>query len=186
MSLEKSLQQQYGSSARAQRFYKNQMLHALNEMMINFVPKQEMMFISTADNSGNCDCSIRVGPQGFVRVLNSKTLVYPEYRGNGVHASLGNIAENPHIGLLMVDFYNSTVGLHINGRASIHHSLTQVDDPLAERWVKIEVEEAYIQCSKHIPLLAPKHKKIVWNTDDEKLKGGDFFKINASQDSAQA
>ncbi|HIE80257.1 MAG TPA: pyridoxamine 5-phosphate oxidase, partial [Nitrospinaceae bacterium] len=37
------------------------------------------------------------------------------------------------------------------------------------------VEEAYIHCSKHIPLMQKRDKKIHWGTDDEKLKGGDFF-----------
>ena len=58
-------------------------------------------------------------PAGFVQVLDEKTLVYPEYRGNGVLASLGNILENPHIGLMFPDFYQSTVGLHVNGTARV-------------------------------------------------------------------
>jgi len=37
------------------------------------------------------------------------------------------------------------------------------------------VEEAYIHCSKHIPLMQKRDKTIHWGTDDEKLKGGDFF-----------
>jgi len=55
---------------------------------------------------------------GFVHVLNEKILVYPEYRGNGVMASLGNIVENPHAGLLFVDFIRDKVGLHVNGAAA--------------------------------------------------------------------
>jgi hypothetical protein len=39
------------------------------------------------------------------------------------------------------------------------------------------VEEAYIHCSKHVPLLARRDKQIVWGTDDERLKGGNFFKM---------
>ena len=48
-----------------------------------------------------------------------KYLIYPEYRGNGVFANLGNIRENPHIGLLIIDFYKDTIGLHVNGKARI-------------------------------------------------------------------
>ena len=43
-------------------------------------------------------------------------------------------------------------------------------------WIKIKVEEAYIHCSKHIPKLKKQDKIIHWGTDDENLKGGDFFK----------
>ena len=89
------------------------MLDHLNERMRAFIPQQEMLFISTADSLGHCDASIRVGPKGFIHILDSHSIAYPEYRGNGVYASLGNIVENGHIGLLMIDFYESTIGLHI-------------------------------------------------------------------------
>ena len=87
--------------------------------MRKFILKQEMVFIATADSKGECDCSFRAGKQGFVRVLNEKTLLYPEYRGNGVMASMGNILENPHIGMTFIDFFENTIGLHVNGKAKI-------------------------------------------------------------------
>jgi uncharacterized protein len=134
-----------------------------------------MAFVSTSDATGECDSSFRAGPPGFVRVLDDRTVMYPEYRGNGVLASLGNLSENPHIGLLFVDFFHSGVGLHVNGRARIvEHAaveafapllrrvsgLDQLEDVLAdkrktpERWVLVDIVEAYIHCSKHIPILA--------------------------------
>ena len=177
MSQEKQLQEDYGSVKRAKKFYDKQQIDHLNDMMIQFISNQELMFIATSDKEGNCDNSIRVGKKGFISVINEKTLLYPEYRGNGVHASLGNIAENPHIGILLVDFLNSTIGLHINGRAEIINDPEGVNDPLAERWVCVSVEEAYIHCSKHIPLLQKMDKKIHWNTDDDKLKGGNYFEV---------
>jgi uncharacterized protein len=175
MSLEKSLQIEYGSTIRADRFENNQKIDYLNESMINFISKQKIAFIATSDKNGNCDNSIRTGPDGFLKVINSKTIYYPEYRGNGVYASLGNILENPHIGILIIDFFESTIGLHINGKAEILNSTSEVEDALAERWVKITVEEAYIHCSKHIPKLQILNKPIHWNTDDTALKGGDYF-----------
>ena len=177
MSQEKQLQKDYGSVKRAEKFYNNQQIDHLNDMMIQFISNQEIMFIATSDNEGNCDNSIRAGKKGFISVINEKTLLYPEYRGNGVYASLGNIVENPHIGILLVDFLNTTIGLHINGQAEIIDTPEGVHDPLAERWVSVTVEEAYIHCSKHIPLLQKVDKKIHWNTDDQKLKGGNYFEV---------
>ncbi len=177
MSQEKQLQEDYGTAERAKKFYDKQQIDHLNEMMIKFISNQEFMFIATSDKEGNCDNSIRVGKKGFISVINEKTLLYPEYRGNGVYASLGNIAENPHIGILLVDFLNSTIGLHINGQVQIVDNPEGVNDPLAEHWVCVSVEEAYIHCSKHIPLLQKMDKKIHWNTDDHKLKGGNYFEV---------
>ena len=181
MSQERALQQAYGSTTRANRFYKKQVIDYLNDPMIAFIAQMEMLFVSTANRQGHCDSSIRVGKPGFLQVIDSRRIAYPEYRGNGVYASLGNIAENPHIGLLMVDFYKTTIGLHINGTAAIVEHVDGLDDPLAERWVSVEVEEAYIQCSKHIPRLEPQNKPIRWNTDDEQFKGGDFFELRKKE-----
>ena len=90
---ERILQAKVGTANKASAFYEKQMLDHLNSYMREFISKQEMVFIATADSKGECDCSFRAGKRGFVRVLNEKTLIYPEYRGNGVMASLRNILE---------------------------------------------------------------------------------------------
>jgi uncharacterized protein len=184
-------QEQFGTTRRAIAFYDRQMLDYLNPLMKDFVAQQEIMFIATADNHGECDCSLRAGTPGFVKVLGDRMIAYPEYRGNGVMASVGNILENPHIGIIFIDFFRHTVGLHVNGKASVveNAELLTRDDVTTEmleaiqtiggsspeRWIFVEVEEAYIHCSKHIPLLQKMDKKIHWGTDDVKQKGGDAF-----------
>jgi uncharacterized protein len=183
---EHRLQQQYGTQERAQRFYAQQVLDHLNAHMQHFIIRQEMAFIATCDARGECDVSFRAGPPGFLRVLDEHTVTYPEYRGNGVMASLGNISETAHIGLLLIDFFRDVIGLHVNGRARIiddlrmrwHHPelpVETVPGRRAERWVIVEVVEAYIHCSKHIPRLARLPRTRVWGTDDAKRKDGDVF-----------
>ena len=192
------MQAVHGTDRRAQAFYNHQMLDHLNDRMQAFVAAREMMFVSTADAGGNCDASIRTGLPGFVCVVDAHTLAYPEYRGNGVMASLGNLSENAHVGLLFVDFFGSTVGCHVNGTARILENESLLADASAsprlqafvraaldpsvggrqsERWVVVHVEEAYIHCSKHIPRLAKRDKNIPWGTDDSVAKGGDFFGV---------
>ena len=169
------------------------MLSHLNQPMRDFIARMEMVYIATADANGECDCSFRAGAPGFVQVLDEKTLAYPEYRGNGVLASVGNILDNPHIGLIFLDYYQTTVGLHVNGRArvldpseaanvpNLPQSMTEAAQMKggrhAEAWILISVDEAYIHCSKHVPLLQRLDKQIAWGTDDERLKGGNFFKV---------
>jgi uncharacterized protein len=80
---EHELQGHAGSQDRAHRFYRQQVLERLNERMIQFIGRQEMVWIATADGQGECDCSFRAGQPGFVQVLDPWTLRYPEYRGNG-------------------------------------------------------------------------------------------------------
>jgi uncharacterized protein len=195
---EHTLQDRLGTTRRAAAFYNKQMLDHLNPLMLDYLATQEMAFIATADAHGECDCSFRAGPPGFIRALDERTLIYPELRGNGVMASMGNLSENPYIGILFVDFYESTIGLHVNGHASVVDDeavrafgpwFTRLDPTLfelpegaktAEQWVVIHVEEAYIHCSKHVPLMARLDKDIHWATDDNVRKGGDYFKAKHS------
>lgn len=157
------LQAALGTEHRAQRFYDTQVLDHLNPAMLDFVRRQQMFFLATADAAGECDNTLRAGPPGFLAVLGPRTLAWPEFAGNGVMASLGNISENPHVGLLMVDFVRDAVGLHVNGRAEVVSTEEMAGNGLEARtpagrrtavWVRVSVEEAYIHCSKHIPRLA--------------------------------
>ncbi len=189
---EHALQETYGTSKKAAAFYKKQMLDYLNPEMCEFIAQQEMVFIASSDTKGECDCSFRAGLPSFIHVTGTRALAYPEYRGNGVFASLGNFSENPHIGMLFIDFFSSTVGLHINGTAkivanedicrqeslpdTIKQAIHLSGGQQPERWVFVHVEEAYIHCSKHIPLLKKLDKELHWGTDDELRKGGDYFK----------
>jgi len=191
---EHQLQEEFATTRRARTFYKQQMLDHLNPTMQEFISSQQMVFIATSDSKGECDCSFRTGLPGFVYVLDNKTLVYPEYRGNGVLSSLGNIRENPHIGMIFIDFFQNTIGLHVNGKAKvvknkellqqnnltdeILHDIKETGGRKPECWVMIQVDEAYIHCSKHIPLLKDLNKEIHWGTDNKTFKGGDFFNIN--------
>ena len=191
---EHELQERYGTAARARAFYGHQVLDHLSERMRTFVERMDMVFIATADGAGEADCSFRAGPPGFVGVLDDRTLVYPEYRGNGVMSSLGNIAETRGIGMLFIDFCGDAIGLHVNGRATI---LSNEEVPLAgplpehvvdgllqqggrrpDRWVRVDVAEAYVHCSKHIPQLARRQDSAqAWGTDDPARKGGDYFRV---------
>ena len=189
---EHEMQERLGTRQRASRFYNRQMLDRLNGDMRTFIGRQRMLFIGTADAHGECDCGIRVGDPGFVQVLDDRTLLFPDYRGNGVFASMGNILENGHAGLLFVDFEHSTIGLHVNGSASIVDNAEVVASyPMSERlraatqqrggkqaarWIRVDVEEAYIQCSKHIPMLWHVERNLAWGSDDPVAKGGDYFR----------
>lgn len=191
------LQEQYGTVPRAERFYRQQMSDRLNSRMRAFIAEQEMMFVATADASGDCDNTFRAGPPGFVQTLSEAELAWPEYRGNGVMASLGNISQNPRVGILFVDFFRNVIGLHVNGSARIMADadirgefpelpLDMVPGRRPERWVRVHVHEAYIHCAKHIPRLTKAGGDRAWGSDDVKRKGGDFFGVNAGQAEGEA
>jgi uncharacterized protein len=186
------LQDALGTSDRAGRFYDDQVCDRLVPSMQEFVARMSMAFVATSDAHGECDSTLRAGPPGFLRVLDDRHVAWPEYRGNGVMASLGNISENPHVGLLMVDFTDDLIGLHVNGAARVvedaelraeHPELPRETVPgrRADLWVEVTVEEAYVHCRKHIPRLVPVDRRRSWGTDDARRKGGDHFGVAAAR-----
>ncbi len=190
---EHALQEAHGSSERADRFYREQMSDHLNTRMREFIARMEMVFVATADSGGECDATFRAGPAGFVRVLDPRTIAWPELRGNGVMASAGNLTENPHVGLLFMDFVQDLVGLHVNGATALlssdefldRYPDQEISDDAPgrrpERWVVVHIAEAYIHCSKHVPRMMPVPRNRSWGTDDKKKKGGDAFGVAAER-----
>jgi predicted pyridoxine 5'-phosphate oxidase superfamily flavin-nucleotide-binding protein len=84
----------------------------------SFIAGSRMFFVATADATGSPDCSYKGGVPGFVRVLDGNTLEIPDYDGNGMYRSWGNVLVNPRVGLLFVDF-ETPKRLRVNGHAAI-------------------------------------------------------------------
>jgi uncharacterized protein len=193
---EHELQEKLGTVKRANAFYDNQVLDHLTPLMREFIERMTMAFIATSDAHGECDASFRAGPAGFVRVIDEKTVMWPEYKGNGVMASMGNLSENGYVGLLFVDFFETAVGLHVNGTATVvENAAVEAFGPLfdrlpfatglavsedskktPERWVVVSIDEAYIHCSKHIP-----HLQYAPEGEDAGRRAGDVFKAKNAE-----
>lgn len=80
------------------------------------------LFIATSFGEYT-DCSLRSGMPGFIKIVGPGTLEFPEYDGNSMYRTLGNISRNPNVGLLFVKFDGKSLRIRINGRATI------LDDP---------------------------------------------------------
>ena len=89
-----------------------------------FITSRSMMFVATADAQGRPECSYKGGLPGFVQVLDDRTLAFPDYDGNGMYRSWGNVLVNPAVGLLFLDF-KAPRRLRVNGSARV-----AADDPL--------------------------------------------------------
>jgi uncharacterized protein len=119
-----------------------------------FIARSAMFFLATADADGRPDCSYKGGLPGFVRVLNEQTLAFPDYDGNGMFRSLGNIRVNSHVGLLFIDLEYPT-RLRMNGTATVHE-----DDPLlaelpgAQLIVRVHAERIFPNCPRYIHRMA--------------------------------
>ena len=115
-----------------------------------FIERMDMFFLATADAAGRPNCSYKGGDPGFVRVLDESTIVFPNYDGNGMYLSMGNAAENAHVGLLFIDFENQK-RLRLNGVAAID-SPPSVSPPYTESQflVTVSVRQIFPNCPRYI------------------------------------
>jgi len=115
-----------------------------------FIESRSMFFVSTADAQGRPDCSYKGGLPGFVRVIDGRTLAFPDYDGNGMYRSWGNLLVNPHVGMLFLDFENPK-RIRVNGTARIGE-----DDPLRVEFpgsvfiIRVSVERIFPACPRYI------------------------------------
>jgi predicted pyridoxine 5'-phosphate oxidase superfamily flavin-nucleotide-binding protein len=146
----RQLQDQFDSQRIADRLEQRTVHETFTEEDRAFIARSPMFFLATADAEGRPDCSYKGGMPGFVRVLNATTLAFPDYDGNGMFKSLGNILVNPHVGMLFIDFEHPG-RMRINGTATVHH-----DDPLlpeypgAQLILRIQAEQIFPNCPRYI------------------------------------
>jgi hypothetical protein len=116
-----------------------------------FIDKAPFVVVATVGPEG-LDCSPRGDPPGFVRVIDSKTLLIPDRRGNNRVDGLRNLVRDPRISLLlMIPGIGST--LRINGRAAISTApelMTSfaINGKSPKCVLEVTAERVYFQCPK--------------------------------------
>jgi len=148
-----------GSRALQDRFDTRRLADRIDERLIRdtigesdraFIEAADCFFLATADGDGRPDCSYKGGDPGFVHVIDERTIAFPNYDGNGMYLSMGNITVNPSVGLLFIDFERGH-RMRLNGDASI-----DLDDPLVSEWpeaqfvVRVRAREVFPNCPRYI------------------------------------
>jgi predicted pyridoxine 5'-phosphate oxidase superfamily flavin-nucleotide-binding protein len=119
-----------------------------------FIENTPYFFLATADAKGRPDCSFKGGRPGFVRVTGPSELAFPDYDGNGMFKSLGNMLVNAEVGLLFIALHGQPRRLRVNGRATVAD-----DDPLmaetvgAQLIVRVTARAIFPNCPRYIPAL---------------------------------
>jgi predicted pyridoxine 5'-phosphate oxidase superfamily flavin-nucleotide-binding protein len=115
-----------------------------------FIEDRDMFFLATADEEGRPNCSYKGGDPGFVRVVDQGTLAFPNYNGNGMYLSTGNLLENPNVGLLFIDLERGN-RMRVNGLATVdEHDELMAEYPEAQFVVRVAVREVFPNCPRYI------------------------------------
>jgi predicted pyridoxine 5'-phosphate oxidase superfamily flavin-nucleotide-binding protein len=146
----RALQDQFDSRRMADRIEQIAVKTEIGDMERAFIEARDMFFLSSVDHRGRPTVSYKGGDPGFVRVVDTRTLAFPSYDGNGMHFSTGNISGNPEVGLLFIDF-ETPHRIRVQGTASV-----SADDPLRAQWkeaelvVRVTLSELWQNCPRYI------------------------------------
>src|ERR1044072_6982642 len=125
----RQLQDQFDSRRISDRLEGKVTRQAFTEQERAFMGGSMFFFRARADPEGPPDCSFKGGVPGFVKVVGPDELAFPDYDGNGMFKSLGNIVANPGVGLLFIDMGEKPRRLRVNGTASVRR-----DEPRVQRF----------------------------------------------------
>lgn len=145
-----ALQQSFDTISLAERLNNIIVQPEIADEHRGFIESRDLFFLTSIDHRGYPTCSYKGGPPGFVRVLDSTTIAFPSYDGNGMFLSMGNITANNKVGMLFIDF-ETPHRIRMHGEASIDRN-----DPLlkefneAELVVRVKVAEIFVNCPRYI------------------------------------
>jgi len=146
----RTLQDEFATRKMADRIEELACATEFDDESKGFIEHMDMFFLSTVDHNGRPTVSYKGGDMGFVKIIDSKTLAFPSYDGNGMFFSMGNISTNPQVGLLFISF-ETPHRIRVQGTATISR-----DDPLMQEYkeadfiVRVTLSELWQNCPRYI------------------------------------
>jgi uncharacterized protein len=156
----RAIQERFDTRRLADRMEEALVTDTIDERTRGFIEARDMFFISTVDPQGRPTVGYRGGAPGFVRVLDDRTIAFPNYDGNGMYLSMGNLSHNPNVGLLFVDWQKGN-RLRFHGTASIDWG-----DPLVDSWpeaqfvVRVRAERVFVNCPRYVHRMEPMERSV--------------------------
>ena len=145
---QRALQVQFGTDKMADRIEQLASHTEFNDDTKGFIEHSEMFFLTSINDKGQPTVSYKGGDVGFVKVLDSITLIFPSYDGNGMFLSMGNIAVNANIGMLFISFERPH-RIRVQGTASISQDAKLLAHyKEADFVVTVKLEELWQNCPR--------------------------------------
>ncbi|MDG2251763.1 MAG: pyridoxamine 5'-phosphate oxidase family protein [Gammaproteobacteria bacterium] len=147
---QRTLQNEFSTRDLAERIKEAVVTEILSDQQAAFIHSRNMFYLSTVDELGYPSCSYKGGDIGFVRVIDPKTLVFPNYDGNGMFMSTGNIQAKSKIGLLFIDF-QTPQRIRVRGEAKcIKEGPVLKSYPGANLAVELTISNVWVNCPRYI------------------------------------
>jgi uncharacterized protein len=147
----RELQDRFDSRRIADRLEEVNVRDTFTDYQRELIDAAPMFWLATADADGFPDVSYKGGLPGFVRVVGPSEIAFPNYDGNGMYKSLGNVLVNPKVGLLFMRWTEQPRRIRVQGRASLHW-----EDELLGEWegaqfvVRVQAERIFLNCPRYL------------------------------------
>jgi predicted pyridoxine 5'-phosphate oxidase superfamily flavin-nucleotide-binding protein len=123
----------------------------LQAEQINFISTRDFFFLSSVSSKGEPTVSYKGGPVGVVHIISPTKLAFPNYDGNGMFFSMGNISEMNKVGLLFIDLEQNPLRVRVQGDAILSNNPKLLERfPGANMIVEINITSVFYNCARYI------------------------------------
>lgn len=123
----------------------------LQAEQIDFISTRDFFFLSTISSKGEPTVSYKGGPVGVVHIISPTKLAFPNYDGNGMFFSMGNISEMNKIGLLFIDLEQNPLRVRVQGEAVLSNNPELLEHfPGANMIIEINITSVFYNCARYI------------------------------------
>jgi predicted pyridoxine 5'-phosphate oxidase superfamily flavin-nucleotide-binding protein len=147
----RAMQDRFDTRRLADRLTEVTVFDHVTEPYRKMIARAPFFWLATADADGWPDVSYKGGTPGFVRTSDDgRSDLFPSYDGNGMYRSMGNIVDNPRVGLLFIDFERPK-RLRVKGTATLRDDgATLASWPGAELVVEVTTDKVFFNCPRYV------------------------------------
>ncbi|BAK73082.1 MULTISPECIES: pyridoxamine 5'-phosphate oxidase family protein [Arcobacter] len=152
--------EKYGTTKQAELILENMDTRTPNDRMIKFIENMNYFFLATSSKDGRVNVNFKgTKSKSLIKFLDKNRLIFPDFDGNGILHSVGDIESNPHVGLLIIDFLND-IRIKINGKAKIIDDKNEIINYLDifdsfnfSRLIEVQIEYIIPNCSANLSVV---------------------------------
>lgn len=154
------VRQKYGTTKQAELIFENLDTTTPNDRMIKFIENMNYFFLATSSKDGRVNVNFKgTKSKSLIKFLDKNRLIFPDFDGNGILHSVGDIESNPYVGMLIIDFLND-IRIKINGKAKIIDDKNEIINYLDifdsfnfSRLIEVQIEYIIPNCSANLSVV---------------------------------
>ncbi|MDN3654383.1 pyridoxamine 5'-phosphate oxidase family protein [Ferruginibacter paludis] len=155
----KEMQEKLGSRATYARMERDTYIDGLTDNEVDFIAQRDSFYMASIGENGFPYIQHRGGPKGFLKVLDSKRIGFIDFKGNMQYITVGNLATNNNVALIMVDYpararlkiYAKAEIIELKNNPELYHLLDLGDYKFRpERMMVLTIEAYDWNCPQHI------------------------------------